>query len=172
MDFTEGSTIVFSVRRKPWNWPVFRAVAGRNPSCSYKAVTKYIYMPSERIALAIHGVERLGSDERRAEQTSNPDMPDAVFIDGLTAKRINARRQGNHDCKFKGCHDRYHCIWFNPESERDAKGNVSPWNKVPETHKVGSECCPRFFSPSDIKVWKRKKPKPKPRKKITLYSLE
>lgn len=173
MEWTEGNTVYFSVGRRFGYWPVHKAVMGRNPSKTYNAVTQYVYLVQQRIAIAIHDVERLTNEkERDAAHVDHHDMPDAVFVDAVTAKRINSRRHDNADCQFKGCLDRYACIWFNQDSEKDANGKRKPWNKIPKTHRIGSENCPRFIDRDQIKVVKRTQPKPPPRPPLTLYSIE
>lgn len=176
MEWTEGSIAYFSVGRRFGHWPVYKAIVGRNPSKARNAVTQYIYVTPERLAVAVHSVERLTVEkERDIAHVEHPDMPDAIFIDGHTAKAINARRHDNTDCQFKGCHDRYACIWFNQDSEIGKNGKRKPFNKIPKRHRIGSEKCPRFFNRDDIKYVKRTKPEPpppKPRPPLMFYIIE
>ncbi len=166
----------FSVGRRFGYWPVYKAIVGRNPSKARNSVTQYIYLVPQRIAVAVLNVERLTNEkERDIAHIEHIDMPDAVFVDAITAKKINSRRHDNADCQFKGCHDRYACIWFNQDSEKDINGKRKPFNKIPKTHRVGSENCPRFFNRDNIKVVKHTKPAPpppKPRPPLMFYIIE
>ena len=176
MEWTEGNIVYFSVGRRFGYWPVYKAIVGRNPSKARNSVTQYIYLVPQRIAVAVLNVERLTNEkERDIAHIEHIDMPDAVFVDAITAKKINSRRHDNADCQFKGCHDRYACIWFNQDSEKDPNGKRKPFNKIPKTHRVGSENCPRFFNRDNIKVVKHTKPAPpppKPRPPLMFYIIE
>lgn len=173
MEWNKGNTVYFSIGRRLGFWPVFTAIIGRATSPALNTSTKYIYLPQLRLALAVHNVERLTDPkEREAAHIDHQDMPDAIPVDGITAKKINTRRHDNSDCQFKGCHDRYHCIWFNPDSEKDAHGRRKPYNKIPKSHRVGDESCPRFIDRESIKVNKRKLPTPPQKPPLILYSIE
>lgn len=173
MEWKEGNTVYFSVGRRFGYWPVHKATVGRDPSKTRNSVTQYIYLVPQRIAVAVHNVERLTDEkERDAAHVEHQDMPDAVFVDAVTARSINARRHDNADCQFKGCLDRYACIWFNQDSEKGTDGKRKPWNKIPKTHNIGDENCPRFIDRDNIKVNKRTKPEPMPPPPIVLYSIE
>lgn len=169
MEWTEGSTVHFSLRRSYSHSSVFTAVVGSIPGAN-----QYIFIPERRIAVTVHDVEMIRDPkERLAAREEHHDMPSIVFVDYITAKKINARRHDNSDCDFKGCLDRYHCLWFNPDSEKDKKGKRNPYNKIPKTHHVGDEQCPRFFNRADVKVVKRTRPEPPPpRPPVILYSIE
>lgn len=177
MEWTEGNTVHFSLRRSYSHSSVFTAIVGRDPDPDpFLRSTRYVFIPAQRIAFAVHDVEIIKDDkERWAAREQHPDMPSIVFVDGITARKINTRRHDNLDCDFKGCLDRYHCLWFNPDSEKEKKGKRKPYNKIPKTHRVGDEQCPRFFNRADVKVVKRTKPEPEPpppRPPVILYSIE
>lgn len=180
MDWSEGSTVYFSLRLGYGSSSVFTAVVGRDPNPNpFIRKTQHVYIPAQRIAIAVHDVNRIKTDkERWTAREQHHDMPSIVFVDNITAKTINARRHDNDDCRFKGCHDRYHCLWFNPDSEKDERGRKRPYNKIPKSHRVGDEHCPRFFNKADVKFVKRTKPapppppQPKPRPPVILYSIE
>ncbi len=171
MEWTEGSTVHFSLKRSYSHSSVFTATVGPG-----SGVNQYIFIPGRRIAVTVHDVEMIKDQkERWAAREEHHDMPSIVFVDYITARKINARRHDNLDCDFKGCLDRYHCLWFNPDSEKDKKGKRKPYNKIPKTHRVGDEQCPRFFNRADVKVVKRTKPEPEPpppRPPVILYSIE
>lgn len=175
MEATEGQTIFFTSNRKIGHFPVFTATVGKAQEQDGNDSTRYIYIRTERMAIAVHDVSRVRAEKERFRlQCLMPDMPDAVFIDGRTARSINSRRKGNTDCQCKGCYDRYSCIWFNTDSEKDSHGKTRPWNKIPQSHRIGDEKCPRFFDKKKIKVNKRKRKKhaPPPKPQVILYSIE
>ncbi len=171
MEWVEGSKVYFSLRRSYSHSSVFTATVGPEPGAN-----QYIYIASQRIAVNVHDVEMIkDQDKRWAAREEHPDMPYVVFVDYITAKKINARRKDNSDCDFKGCLDRYHCIWFNPDSEKDKKGKRKPYNKIPKKHRIGDEQCPRFFNKADVRLVKRTKPEPPPpppRPPVVLYLVE
>lgn len=66
-------------------------------------------------------------------------LPDtARFISRTAYYKI--KNQPLFKCKSKGCWDRYHCFWYDIDMEVDG-----PWNEIPNTHKVGDECCESFL---------------------------
>lgn len=68
-------------------------------------------------------------------------LPDRYkFISLDVYERIHERQ--SEYCMMKGCYDRYHCLWYNPEiAEPDG-----PWNEVSSKHKVGDELCESFIN--------------------------
>lgn len=160
MDWTDGSTVFFVAGRTFALRPVYKAVSGKVTDQS-GGKTRYIYFPSDRMATAVHGVERVTDQkERERIREEHPDMPDAVFVTYNIAKSVNARRNGNRDCDRKGCLDRYDCIWYNAEKETE------PWNKIPKTHVPGEEHCPRCI----LRQHLNKKGKPKAEKEETVWA--
>lgn len=52
----------------------------------------------------------------------------------------------NFSCNKKGCWDRYNCFFYHPE-EMEKQG---AWNKVPDSHKPGNECCELFLNKDNV----------------------
>lgn len=54
--------------------------------------------------------------------------------------------KSNHRCYAKGCWDRYQCVRYNMEAEKDG-----PFNVIPTNYQVGGECCPSFININEMK---------------------
>ena len=161
MDWSGGKEVYFFIGKKFGYEPLYRAVVGKDPEpkaieigsrCYYEDSTEYVYIPSMRTAKAVHGIERVlynNEDNGWRIREKHRDIEEVFLVDGNTARKIVHRRRKNADCDRKGCLDRYDCIWFNADSEKES----GPWNKVPKSYKPGTENCPRYISRSnDIKV--------------------
>ena len=72
-------------------------------------------------------------------------LPDTAYWIGK--KEFNRLKNGVRRCKAKGCMDRYHCLLFDYRTEFDRR----PFNFVPNTWKVGDECCRDFVNILNIK---------------------
>jgi len=149
MEWMEGHTVCFVAGRTFSRAPVYKAVVGGTDP----GHTRYLFVYRERIAYAVHGVERVADPkERERARKDFPDMPDAVFINQYTWKKINARRNGNIDCDRKGCLDRYDCLWYDAGKER------GKWNKIPKNHVPGEERCQRFVDKNgDLRLKKHRR---------------
>ena len=135
MEWKDGLTVYFITGRAFSRSAVYRAVVGKIDT----GATSYLFVHHERKAYAVHGAERVTDPtERDRARKDFPDMPDAVFVNQYTWKKINARRNGNIDCDRKGCLDRYDCLWYDAGKEREK------WNKIPKNHVPGEERCQRF----------------------------
>ena len=58
------------------------------------------------------------------------------------------KKNGGTKCSNKGCWDRYHCFFYDLDTEKEN----GPWNIVPNNHKVGSEKCPIFVNKDAIYI--------------------
>ena len=67
----------------------------------------------------------------------------ANFLSLMTYQKLT---NDPHKCYAKGCWDRYHCLRYNLELEKDG-----PFNVVPESHHPGSEQCPSFININELK---------------------
>ena len=64
----------------------------------------------------------------------------------ITKKAYNKlKSQPLFKCQSKGCWDRYHCFWYDMTLEENGA-----WNKIPNSHKVGDECCESFLDKSQV----------------------
>lgn len=73
-------------------------------------------------------------------------LPDsAVYITKQAYFNIN--KHPFFQCHSKGCWDRYHCHWYDPNQEVDG-----PWNEIPTSHKTGDECCESFLDKTKVYV--------------------
>lgn len=74
----------------------------------------------------------------------NELLDTANFLSLITYTKLH---NDPHTCYAKGCWDRYHCLRYNLECERDG-----PFNKVPANHIIGSEKCPSFINVNELKT--------------------
>lgn len=72
-------------------------------------------------------------------------FPDtANFLSLMTYQKLS---KDNFKCHAKGCWDRYHCLRYDLQLEKDGAFNV-----VPASHRVGDEQCPSFIHLNELKV--------------------
>lgn len=91
--------------------------------------------------LRVNNLWNLGKiPERFREQ-----LPDtANFLSLMTYQKLS---KDPHKCYAKGCWDRYHCLRYNLQLEKDG-----PFNTVPDSHRVGSEECPSFINFNELRT--------------------
>lgn len=71
-------------------------------------------------------------------QHLRPFLPDeGIFV---SRKIYYKGLSGYWKCNRKGCWDRYHCLRYDLNIEKDG-----PWNTVPENHIIGDEDCYSFI---------------------------
>lgn len=66
----------------------------------------------------------------------------AKFISIATFRKID---NNPFKCKLKGCWDRYNCVRYDLEAEKDG-----PWNLIPKSHKTGEEYCESFINKNNL----------------------
>ena len=72
-------------------------------------------------------------------------LPDtANFLSLMTYQKLS---KDNHQCYAKGCWDRYHCLRYNKQIEKDG-----PFNTVPASYHIGDEQCPSFINITELKI--------------------
>ena len=72
------------------------------------------------------------------------ELPDtANFLSLMTYQKLS---KDNHKCFAKGCWDRYHCLRYNLQIEKDGA-----FNTVPTSHLIGDEQCPSFINIDELK---------------------
>ena len=67
-------------------------------------------------------------------------VPTLIEITSDIYKRL---QMNSNQCSARGCFDRYHCLRYNLEIEKD---HIGTFNKVPSTWKVGNEHCKDFIN--------------------------
>lgn len=71
-------------------------------------------------------------------------LPDtANFLSLMTFQKL---ANNNHKCYARGCWNRYHCIRYNMDCEKDG-----PFNTVPQSYIIGSDECPSFINKTELK---------------------
>ena len=63
----------------------------------------------------------------------------------VTIRVYRQLNRNNKKCKARGCLDRYHCLRYNIELEKNG-----PFNTVPATWNVGDEHCGFFINKDDV----------------------
>lgn len=72
-------------------------------------------------------------------------LPDtANFLSLMTYQKLS---KDTHECHAKGCWDRYHCLRYNLQTEKDGS-----FNSVPASHHIGDEHCPSFINVNELKI--------------------
>lgn len=68
----------------------------------------------------------------------------AVFISEPAYRNIKSKN-GPLICQNKGCWDRHRCLWY-----AENMAPIEEFNKIPNTHQYGQECCPDFINKEEI----------------------
>lgn len=60
----------------------------------------------------------------------------------INEKTYNKIKRNGHKCSARGCFDRYHCLRYSIELEKD---HIGEFNKIPPAWRIGNEHCPDFI---------------------------
>jgi len=95
----------------------------------------------DKIILRVNNLWNLGKIPERFRER----LPDtANFLSLMTYQKLS---KDPHECHAKGCWDRYHCLRYNLQIEKDGA-----FNTVPTSHHIGDEQCPSFINTKELKI--------------------
>jgi len=67
----------------------------------------------------------------------------ANFLSLMTFQKLS---HDDHKCFAMGCWNRYHCLRYNTELEKDGA-----FNTIPASYKIGSDNCPSFINFTELR---------------------